>query len=84
MQFIKSLILILELEPELNLELEPELNLQLIKRNYMFTNKSKSPFLKTERKKKANASSSKPVSLLDTKKYPFSDNRVTGKSHRSK
>lgn len=50
----------------------------------MFTNKSKSPFLKTERKKKANASSSKPESPLDTKKYPFSDNRVTGKSHRSK
>ena len=49
----------------------------------MLTNKSKSPFLKTERKKKV-TSSSKPASLLDTKKYPFSDNRVTGKSHRSK
>ena len=51
----------------------------------MFTNKSKSPFLKTERKKKVtSSSSSKPESPLDTKKYPFSDNRVTGKSHRSK
>ena len=50
----------------------------------MFTNKSKSPFLKNERKKKASASSSKPESHLDTKKYPYSDNRVTGKSLRSK
>lgn len=50
----------------------------------MFTNKSKSPFLKTERKKKANAASSKPETALDSKKYPYSDNRVTGKSHRSK
>ena len=49
----------------------------------MFTNKSKSPFLKTERKKKV-TSSSKPETALDTKKYPYSDNRVTGKSHRSK
>lgn len=49
----------------------------------MFTNKSKSPFLKTERKKKV-TSSSKPETSLDTKKYPYSDNRVTGKSHRSK
>ena len=50
----------------------------------MFTNNSKSPFLKTERKKKAIASSSKPESQLTAKKYPYSDNRVTGKSQRSK
>ena len=50
----------------------------------MFTNKSKSPFLKTERKKKVTSSSSKSESQLDSKKYPYSDNRVSGKTHRSK
>jgi len=50
----------------------------------MLANKSKSPFLKIERKKKITSSSSGHVPPLDTKKYPFSDNRVTGNSHRSK